>query len=200
MMVPRLPGSRMASSASHRPSRATLGRRRLVRPALLEHAEHGLRVVLGGELGEDGLRHLQAFGAGRLRPRQQPARDAGLRAARQEHQHARRPSRLPRRHQHGGTFGDEQAGLAPGLAHLERADQLHPLVLQAGDGAHARARRLRRRHRARSIACRARSAAAARRPPPPRPAPRSRWCPDGRPGIRARGRPSPAPRRGWHSS
>ncbi len=75
-------------------------RRRLGRPALLEHAEHGLRVVLGGELAEHGLRHLQALGPCRLRPLHEPAGDPGCGAAGQEGQHLRHPAGVARGHQH----------------------------------------------------------------------------------------------------
>ena len=146
-MVPRLPGSRTPSSATHSASAETLLGRRRGGPALLEHTEHGLGIVLGGDLAEHRLGHLQALRARTLRPLEQLAMHPGRRAARLEHEHRGLPARVPRRDQHGGALGEEQARIAPRLAHLERADELHPIVLQAGDGARAAPRLRRSLHR-----------------------------------------------------
>ena len=82
------------------------------------------------------------------------SRATPLRAARQERRACRgaHPA-LAGRHQHGGALGDEQARLTSRTLRIssERIN-IHPLVLQAGDGADTPALRLRARHRPRPIA------------------------------------------------
>jgi hypothetical protein len=100
---------------------------------LLEHAEHGLRVFLGGQLAEHGFRDLQALCARCLRPAQQVAVDPAGGAAGEENQRLGLPAGITGADEDGSTFGNEQPGLATRLAHLQRANELHTLVLQTGD-------------------------------------------------------------------
>ena len=187
-MVPRLPGSRTASSASHRASAGHGRGLGLARPALLEHAEHGLRVVLGGELGEHGLATPPGTPRRRLPP-SRAARDATPACA------------LPARNT--SICGTQPASRAVTSTEAPSATNrpVSRRTLRISSERMSFTRSFCRLVMARVAAARgsgrgiargparedARSAAAARPPPRPRPARRSRSCPDGRRGIRAPG-------------
>ena len=106
------------------------------RERLLEHADHGLRVLAARDLLEHGFAHRDHLPAAGMGRRGEPRHERGVGNLCRIEELADRPPRFNGVGDQLQAFGDEQSARLPVLAEGKAADLLHQRIGEAGDVQH----------------------------------------------------------------